>query len=57
MEIPDEMIEFAVPSNKDEQLRINAMIIISDATPIISLLKTNQLELLQKLLKTWISYQ
>ena len=27
MEIPDEMLEFAMPSNKDEQLRINAMIL------------------------------
>ena len=27
MEIPDEMIEFAIPSNKDEQLKINAMIL------------------------------
>lgn len=27
MEIPDEMIEFAMPSNKDEQLKINAMIL------------------------------
>ena len=27
MEIPDEMVEFAMPSNKDEQLRINAMIL------------------------------
>lgn len=29
IEIPDEMIEFAMPSNKDEQLRINAMILYS----------------------------
>lgn len=27
MEMPDEMVEFAVPSNKDEQLKINAMIL------------------------------
>ena len=27
MGIPDEMLEFAMPSNKDEQLRINAMIL------------------------------
>ena len=27
MEIPDEMIEFVMPSNKDEQLKINAMIL------------------------------
>ena len=27
MEMPDEMVEFAMPSNKDEQLRINAMIL------------------------------
>ena len=27
MEIPDEVIEFVMPSNKDEQLRINAMIL------------------------------
>jgi len=27
MEIPDEMLEFAMQSNKDEQLRINAMIL------------------------------
>ena len=27
MEIPDEMLEFAMPSNKDDQLRINAMIL------------------------------
>ena len=27
MEIPDEMLEFAMPSNKYEQLRINAMIL------------------------------
>ena len=27
MEMPDEMIEFAKPSNKDQQLRINAMIL------------------------------
>ena len=27
MEIPDEMLEFAMPSNKGEQLRINAMIL------------------------------
>ena len=26
IEIPDEMIEFVMPSNKDEQLKINAMI-------------------------------
>lgn len=27
MEMPDEMVEFAMPSNKDEQLKINAMIL------------------------------
>ena len=27
MEIPDEMIEFVMPSNKEEQLKINAMIL------------------------------
>lgn len=27
MEMPDEMIEFAVPANKDERLKINAMIL------------------------------
>lgn len=27
IEIPDEMIEFAVPSSKDEQLKVNAMIL------------------------------
>lgn len=27
MEIPDEMVAFAVPSNKEEQLKINAMIL------------------------------
>ena len=27
MEIPDEMLEFAMPSNKDEQLKVNAMIL------------------------------
>mgnify|MGYP001036199668 CR=1 FL=1 len=26
IEIPDEMIEFTIPSNKDEQLKVNAMI-------------------------------
>ena len=25
--MPDEMVEFAMPSNKDEQLKINAMIL------------------------------
>ncbi len=27
MEMPDEMVEFAMPSNKDEQLKVNAMIL------------------------------
>ena len=27
MEMPDEMVEFVMPSNKDEQLKINAMIL------------------------------
>ena len=27
MEMPDEMVEFAMPSNKDEQLKINARIL------------------------------
>ena len=27
MEMPDEMVEFAMPSNKDEQLKINAIIL------------------------------
>ena len=27
IKIPDEMLEFAMPSNKDEQLKINAMIL------------------------------
>lgn len=27
MEMPDKMVEFAMPSNKDEQLKINAMIL------------------------------
>lgn len=27
IEIPDEMIEFTIPSNKDEQLKVNAMIL------------------------------
>ena len=27
MEMPDKMVEFAMPSNKDEQLKINVMIL------------------------------
>lgn len=27
MEMPDEMVTFAIPSNKDDQLKINAMIL------------------------------
>ncbi len=34
MEIPDEMLEFAMPSNKDEQLRINAMILYTAGNDI-----------------------